>query len=163
LLSSNSESLKLSRSIITSSNSAQFKSCHKATLQRRSLELQSTGPIYESVVRRSRPGVRIRLQLLLNSIGGCFLLLQILFNFLAMREVVSNTRVNVAEAEGGKASSGFRNGRVWCLVKLSLPSSNSPPISPVSSKRQFTRLPTVLCLARHTQSAQEISVSRIVV
>ena len=56
LLSSNSESLKLSRSTITSSNSAQFKSCHKAALQRRSLEPRSTGPICESVVRRSRPG-----------------------------------------------------------------------------------------------------------
>jgi len=36
-------------------------------------------------------------------IGCCFLLLQILFNFLAMREVGSNTRVNVAEAERRKA------------------------------------------------------------
>jgi hypothetical protein len=41
--------------------------------------------------------------LLLKSIGCCFLLLQILFNFLAMREVVSNTRVNVAETETRKA------------------------------------------------------------
>jgi hypothetical protein len=49
------------RSTITSSNSAQFKSCHKAALQRRSLELQSTGPIYERSSAISALVVRIRL------------------------------------------------------------------------------------------------------
>jgi len=47
--------------------------------------------------------VRIGLKLLLKSIGGCFLLLQILLDLLAMREVISNTRVNVAKAERRKA------------------------------------------------------------
>jgi len=60
---------------------------------RRSLEPQSTGPTYERVVSAISAWVRIRLQLLLKNIGCCFLLLQILFNVLAMCEVVSNTHL----------------------------------------------------------------------
>lgn len=62
-----------------------------SVLPRHSLELWSSGPIYESVVRNLSLMVRIRLGLALKIIGCYFLLPQIHFNFLAVCKVVGNT------------------------------------------------------------------------
>jgi hypothetical protein len=73
-----------------------------SALHRRSLERRSTGPGCVSVARRSRLDSQYLTPVVLEEHRPLFPLPNMRFNFLAMCEVVGNTRVNVVEADEGK-------------------------------------------------------------